>query len=226
MTLVSHAIAQNGGQGTQGSQTQAAFRFALMQDHIRELGVAHGISEDVKAQQAAARNSGAPPSDGQATYAAVVTRKAQSIETSIATLKAIDLGPPDQRLIQGLIQLYAQDEAFYREVAGIFDFEIKNPGSQSPNAKNMEHDTGMILQIDHAIWNATPVLFSMLVNKQASAAPHKGRLQITRAQREQLIAQIDQAIGPNPDLADPTSVPAAGAYLKSNLQDDYLASDE
>ncbi|HVZ27172.1 MAG TPA: hypothetical protein VG798_00815 [Rhizomicrobium sp.] len=219
---MAHAQSPNGT--AQAEQTSA--RFAVVQDYIRELAVAHQISEDSKARMAESKAGGGPAVASMSDNANFMARKVQSLETSANLLKPINLGPPDQRMLQGLQQLYEQDESAYQEMAGMFDFFSKNPGKNPPNIGKFDQDMRVILQIDHGMWGAAPILFSFLVDMGAAAAPHKGRLRISKAQRQELIDQTDQAFGPNPDPADPTGVSGAAIILKNGLKGDFLASDE
>jgi len=206
------------------AQSTSANRMALVQDFIRGLGVSHEITEAFKSQSTNQNSGGAPLS--RASTGSLMSRKAGSLGTSIAALNLIHLDSPDDAQVQGLIKLYEQDKSLYEEVAGIFEAVGTNPGSPPANAANINQDSVLILQIDHAILNLTPAVFSFLVDKQGVAPGHMGRLLITKAQRQQLFDQIDMSFGLIPDASDRTGVPAAATFLKSSLQKDFLASDE
>jgi hypothetical protein len=199
------------------AQSTSANRIGLVQDFIRGLGVSHEITEAFKAQSAN-QNGGGTPLSRPST---LLSRKAGSLGTSVAALNSIHLEPPDDALVQGLIKLYQQDKSLYEEVAG-----ISEAVSPPANAANIDRDSVLILQIDHVILNLTPAVFSILVDKQGVAPGHMGRLFITKAQRQQLVDQLEMTFGLNPDASDPTGVPAAAIFLKSSLQKDFLATDE
>jgi hypothetical protein len=193
------------------AQSTSASRMALVQDFIRGLVVSHEIKE----------GANAPAADRLSALSSGMSRKAESLGISVSALKSIHLGAPDDAQVQALIRLCEQDKSLYEDAAGILA-----AGGKSPNVANMDRDTILILQIDRAILNMTPAVFSFLVNKESAAQGHMGRLFIPQAQRQQLIDQLDMAFGSNPDASDRTGVSGAAIFLKSSLQKDFLASDE
>jgi hypothetical protein len=80
--------------------------------------------------------------------------------------------------------------------------------------------------IDKALFEASPLVFTTLVSVKPDSKGRTSHLIITKAERADLIEQIDTDFGSKLDAQRPNYVVAAALILRDGLQKDYKSSDD
>jgi hypothetical protein len=80
--------------------------------------------------------------------------------------------------------------------------------------------------IDKTLFEATPVIFTTLIDMRPDSQGHASHLLITKAEREDLIKTIDTDFGPKLDDKNANFTISSAWVLKAGLQKDFKSSDD
>jgi len=80
--------------------------------------------------------------------------------------------------------------------------------------------------VDHALIDASPIIFATLIDMKEDSKGHASHLIITKAQREKLIADITTRFGAKLDQKDQNPTVRAASVIKGYLLKDHKCSDD
>lgn len=195
-------------------------RMAVAHDYVRYLTVNHQAAAAVEAGRAdATKNAGKGTDADRVALLAALAKRGDNLGRSVAALSALHPGPSETDFVKNLKDLYAQDKGFYDELNRVANLA---PGAATPNdAAIFERDTGLVLQIDHALLTVS----YMIVLSLADPAGDAKHLRIAKADRDALVTELDSGFGPAPYKLDETNVPSAAAFLRKNLAEDFKVAE-
>jgi hypothetical protein len=157
------------------------------------------------------------------------TRMQFELRAQIAALKDMHLNPPFEELIAALTDFDRQKVALYQKLVDISSAFI---GSPKPGvdydklAAEVPKTRAALDYIDQSVFEATPLVFAMLIDQKADSKNHVSHLNITKAERAQLLSDIATSFGSKLDQNDTTYIVSAASLLKANLLKDFKSSDE
>jgi hypothetical protein len=159
------------------------------------------------------------------------TRMDIELKGDIATLKGMRLNPPYDKLIPGIVDFYATEDEAFRKLMEISSTMAAGPkpgvdypklGAEIPKLR------ARIDYIEQSLFEAvSPVIFLSLVDQKPDSENRVSHLLITKAERTQLIDQIDSSLGLKFDQKEFSYQVGGAKLLKEGLVGKgYKASDE
>jgi hypothetical protein len=79
---------------------------------------------------------------------------------------------------------------------------------------------------DQTLFQATPLVFGMLIDERPDSKNHASHLLITKAERSELLRSLDAAFGQKLDDKKPNYVVGSAALLKAFLSKNFKCADE
>jgi len=171
-----------------------AYNFVL--EYIRELGA----MERIRAE--AAQDLKAKDANALADCIRSSTSFQLELNTAIAVLTPMKLNAPVEDLIPQVIEFYKLKVALFRRQSDMCSEFMAGP---RPNldygklAADMPKITAHLERIDHALFQATPLVFASLIDQRPDLQNHLSHLVITKAQRDALVRGLRVPIGNKSD---------------------------
>lgn len=204
--------------------TQETTHLAFVTEYVRELSAI----EDIRASGA----QSVAQDRGDEVFTSAIysfTRMQLELRAQSNILKGMRLNPPFETVIPFLTQSYAHKVELYQRLIDISSAQIGGPkpgvdysklGAEMPKVRAALDDT------DHSLFEITPMIFAMLVDRKADSHNHASHLIITRQEREQLLNTINADFGSKLDQKDPSYQVGAAVILKAGLLKDFKSSDD
>ena len=157
------------------------------------------------------------------------TRMQYELKTRINMLKDMHLNPPFEKLIPTLTNSYTDEVESFQKLIGFSSAMIGGPKPGVDYAKITAETPKVrarLEYIDHGLFETvTPVVFLTLVDRKADSHNQASHLIITRAERAQLLDEINTDFGSKLDQKDPSYEVGAAVILKAGLLKDQPSDD-
>jgi hypothetical protein len=156
------------------------------------------------------------------------TRMQLELRTQINILKGMRLNPPFETIIPDLTAFYTSKVELYQRLIDISSAFIGGPKpgiDYGKLAAEMPQVSAKLDDIDHSLFEITPLIFFTLVDQKTDAQNHVSHLIITRVERAQLLSDITTDFGSKLDQKDPSLQVATAVVFKSTLLG-YKSSDD
>ena len=112
-------------------------------------------------------------------------------------------------------------------IAKIFLDPVPKPGvDYSKMAARMPEITATLEYIDESIFQSMVLVFALLIDEKPDSEGHMSHLNITKAQRQKLIDNINVLFGESLDKQNKNWTVSSAALLKSYLLKDYKCIDQ
>jgi hypothetical protein len=150
------------------------------------------------------------------------------LRTQINILKGMHLDPPFETIIPDLTVFYTRKVELYQRIIDISSAFIGGPKpgiDYGKLAAEMPQVSAKLDDIDHSLFEITPLIFFTLVDQKTDTQNHVSHLIITRVERAQLLSDITTDFGSKLDQKDPSLQVATAVVFKSTLLD-YKSSDD
>jgi len=225
MLLLSILVAHNADAITEEKETP---HYDVVVEYIRSLGAIHSIQQSALKQQQGEKdvdNMAKKMMDSIRTF----TRLKLELNTSIKILEGMTLKEPFDELIPQTIYLYRQKIKLFDEInqiSKLFIDKIPKPGVDfSVIHSRMPEITAGVDYIDANIFRLMDLVFGLLIDDKPDAEGHMSHLNITTAQRQRLISNIDVLFGESLNQKEQNWTIMSAALLKAYLQKDYTCID-
>lgn len=224
-TKSSHSIAALKKQGD-SRDAKAQANLAFVTEYVRELSAIEAIR--ASSEQDLAQGS---PSDKFSKTIYGSTRMQLELKLDVSSLKGMRLYPPFEKLVPSIVGFYERKIELYQRLRDISSAFIGGPKpgvDYGKLAAEVPQLSAQLDYIDNALLEATPLIFDTLVNSKADSQDHVSHLIITRAQRAQLLSEINIDFGSKLDEneKDRSAQVGAAMVLKAGLLKDFKSSDD
>jgi hypothetical protein len=209
------------------SYAQETSHLAFVSEYVRELGAIESIrataEQEIKEKgsnqlASAIRNS---------------TRVQLELRAEIGMLSGMNLNPPSEDLIKNIIDIYMEKIELHQQIIDIASELIAGRiAGPKPNVDygkmpaQMPKITASLEYLDHSMFEVTALVFITLIDPKADSQGHVNHLVITKAERQQLIGEINSLFGSKLDKKNQNYIVGSASILRSILQKDYKSSDE
>jgi hypothetical protein len=209
------------------AQTKDTPHYDVVAEYIRSLGAIHKIQQTANNEnQENKDNARKKLMDGIRNG----TRFKLELNLSISALKRMNLNKPFETLIPNTIYFYNQKKELFEEVVNIsksfVDAVPKPDVDYAKMVARMPEITAQIEYIDESIFQSMVLVFALLIDDKPDKDGHMSRLNITKAQREKLIDNINGLFGESLNKNNKTWTVSSAALLKAYLLKDYKCVDE
>ncbi len=158
------------------------------------------------------------------------TRMILELKSQTRILSAMHLSKPYDVLIPSVAGLYKQKIALFERLLETDRTMLEGPKSgvdYSKLAAELPELRAKIDDVDHTLFDATPLVFMSLVNPRPDSQDHVSHLVITCAERTQLIVQMNASFGDKLNQKNqPYGVSSATVLRDALLTKGYKCSDE
>jgi hypothetical protein len=157
------------------------------------------------------------------------TRMQLELRLDVNILKKMRLYPPYEKLVPSTVLFYERKIELYQRLIDISNAFISGPKPGIDYDKLVAEQPQLTAQLDHidnALLNAIPLIFGTLVDSKADSQNHCTHLLITRAERAQLLGEIDTDFGSKLDEKDKSFQVGAAVVLKAGLLKDFKSADD
>jgi hypothetical protein len=155
------------------------------------------------------------------------TRFQLELQSQVGTLRDMQLNPPFNDLPSSLAAFDEKKIELYKKMSEGCEAMISGPkpgidyGAIAAQAPKL---TATLDYIDHAIFEATPLVFGTLIDPAPDATNHMSKLIITATERKKLIADINSYFGAKLEQKDQPWLVSAAWVLRGYLLKDYTPS--
>jgi hypothetical protein len=150
--------------------------------------------------------------------------------SQIRMLSGMNLTEPFKTLIPSITGFYEEKIKLWQrmgEIGSYFTGSGPKAGIDYDKvAAEMPELRARLEYIDQALFQATPVVFSTLIDMKADSQHHANHLMITKAERADLIDYINTAFGKKIGMKNPNYTVGAARVLRDGLLKDFKCSDE
>ncbi|HXW25256.1 MAG TPA: hypothetical protein VEK73_10945 [Xanthobacteraceae bacterium] len=197
---------------------------AFVSEYVRELGA------NEKMREQGERELAEPNADQLAVSIRSSTRIVMELSAQIGILKGTTLNEPFDKLPQNIADFYKYKIDAHQQLIDIATAMMAGPkpgvdyGAMAARAPKL---TAMVEYVDRAIFEATPMIFGTLIDKNPDKDGHMSRLNITRAQRDELIRKLQISFGKKMDQKDQNYLVSSASVLRDYLsKKGYKCSDD
>jgi hypothetical protein len=209
---------------TFGAEKPETPHFVFVTEYVRELSAI----ETIRASAEQALKQGAEDE----VFSNVVytsTRVQLELRAQIKMLKGMRLNPPFEEIITDLTAFYAHKIELYRRLSEIGSTFIAGPKpgvDYGKLAAEMPPVRAALDDVDHSLFEASPLIFATLIDGKADSKDHVSHLIITKAERAKLLSDITTEFGSKLDQKDQSFTVSAASVLKAYLLKDFKSSDD
>ena len=205
---------------------KAQASLAFVTEYVRELSAIENIRDS--SEQSLMQGS---PSDKFSNMIYGSTRMQLELRLDVNILKKMRLYPPFEKLVPSIVGFYERKIEIYQRLIDISNAFIGGPKrgvDYGKLAAEVPQLSAQLDYIDNALLEATPLIFWILVDSKADSQNHASHLIITRAQRAQLLSEInsDFASKLDEDEKDRSIQVGAAMVLRAGLLKDFKSSDD
>jgi hypothetical protein len=192
-------------------------------EYIRELAATQEIRDTAERDLA---------QDPQAVFSNCIhssTLMQLELGSQVSQLKQMRLDEPFGKLIPNIIGLYEDKIELWHQMIDICSAFVAGPkpnvdygqlGADMPKVRaNLDF-------IDKGLFDATPLIFTTLIDMKPDSHGHASHLLITKAEREDLIKTIDTDFGSKLDDKGANYTVSSAWVLKEGLKKDFKSSDD
>ena len=201
--------------------------YDVVAEYIRSLGAIHRIQQTASKEFEDDKDN---PTKKMMDAIRSGTRFKLELSSSIGALKRMTLKKPFDTLIPNTIFFYKKKMELYEEVIKIsknFVDTVPKPGvDYSKMTARMPEITASLEYIDESIFQSMVLVFALLVDEKPDSEGHMSHLNITKAQRQKLIDNINGLFGESLDKENKNWTVSSASLLKTWLLKDYKCIDE
>ena len=157
------------------------------------------------------------------------TRFKLELSSSIGMLKRMTLKKPFEELIPNTISAYKTKMELHEELIKTSQRFLDGPKpgvDYSKMAAIMPEITATMEYIDESIFQSMVLVFALLIDQKPDNEGHMSHLNITKAQRQKLIDNINGLFGESLDKKNQNRTVSSASLLKAYLLKDYKCIDE
>lgn len=139
------------------------------------------------------------------------------------------LNSPYDDLIPNLTAFYQRKIILHQRLIDIGSVFLAGPKpgvDYGKLAANMSKIRAELEYVDKALFEATPLIFSTLIDTRADSKNHASHLIVTKAEREKLIGDLNFHFGEKLDQKEQNFTVSSASVLRGYLLKDYKCSDE
>jgi hypothetical protein len=137
--------------------------------------------------------------------------------------------PPFETLIPHLTAFDEHKIKLHQRLIEIYSDFVGGPKpgvDYSKLAAEMPKVRAELEYVDHAIFEATPLVFMTLIDMKPDSKNHVNHLIITKAERAKLLESLTDRFGSKLDQKDQNFIVSGASVLKAYLLKDFKSSDE
>lgn len=193
-------------------------------EYLRELAAIESIRENSTPDE--------NTNDPNSTFAEVIhtgTLMQLELKSQIGMLKQMRLDDPFNKLIPGIIEFYKDKIDLWQQLIGISSDFVGGPKASVDYGKlstEVPKVRARLEYVDQSLLKAMPAIFMTLIDQKSDSKGHTSHLLITRAERDDLIKQIETDFGSKLEADHQDYEVSGGSILKAGLQKDFKCSDE
>ncbi len=198
--------------------------FDVVSEYVRSLGTIHNL-------QVLAAKENEQDKDPIAKLMSGIrssTRMKLELTTSISAFKRMTLKEPFETLLPTTITWYERKVELHDGIILIARTILSGkPGvDYAALDARMPGITALMEFADESIFKSMVLVFALLIDMKPDEKGHMSHLNITKAQRQALINNINTYFGSSLDKKDKNWTVSSAAVLKTWLQKDYKCLDE
>jgi hypothetical protein len=197
---------------------------AFVTEYIRELAAIENIRASAEKEQKQSKK-GEEFSNG--IHASTLIQL--ELHSQVAMLKDMRLNPPFDDLIPSITGFYEQKIELHQQLIDISSQFIAGPKpgvDYGKLASEMPKIRAALEYIDHALFEAAPLVFATLIDPKPDSKNHASHLVITKAERAKLISDITAHFGAKLEQKDQNFTVGAASVLKAYFLKDFKCSDD
>lgn len=198
---------------------------AFVKEYIRELTA----DEDINVT-AAKELSEAKTPDEQFSTGIYVSRSRQiELRSQIGMLKSMRLDPPYETLIPGLTAFYRQEIELNQSLIDLsskFLAEPKPGVDYQALAAKLPQLRAELEATQKAVFEATPLIFMVLIDMKADSQGHASHLIITKQEKSDLQGNLEILLKDQPEHGDHDYYISAAMVLRDAFLKGYKCADE
>jgi hypothetical protein len=204
--------------------------YDVVAEYIRSLGTIHNLQQTSVKEFQSDNNADNPPVAKMMSAIRNSTRMKLELKYSITTIKGMKLNKPFETLLPTTIEFYKEKVKLHDElieIAKIFLVDKPKPGiDYSKMAARMPEITATLEYLDESIFKTMVLVFALLIDEKPDNEGHMSHLNITKAQRQKLIDNINGYFGESLDKQNKNWTVSSAALLRLYLLKDYKCTDE
>ena len=197
---------------------------AFVTEYVRELGA----NEQLRAL--AEKDVTEPGSDSNAAIIRSSTRNILELNAEIAALKEMKLDEHFASVPEAIAAFYEKKIDVYQQMIKLAKAFISGPkpnvdyGAMVAEAPKL---TTAMQYIDHSLFQATPLVFAMLIADKPDGQGRMSRLRITRAERDHLLQSLQISFGAKMNNDDQNYIVGSATVLRDYLsKKGYKCADD
>lgn len=223
--LIGMALALGGSLAV--AQAVQTSRLEFVNEYVRELGANESMRE------LAAKEMAEAVTDKNSANSAIIrtsTRIILELNTQIAALESMTLDGRFAGVPKTLADFYQRKIAVYKQMRAMAQAFMSGPkpgvdyGAMAATAPEL---TATIEYIDQSLFKATPLVFAALIADKPDNQGHMSRLRITRAERDELLRDLQIEFGAKMESAEQNPTVSSATVLRNYLsKKGYKCSDD
>lgn len=202
--------------------------FELFSEYVRELGELWSVQQKVDQEMAEDKGTNDPVNRQLMTSIRHSTRMSLILQTNISVLGKMRLTrKPHEKTLGLLIGLYKQKLRLhddFSKIASSFVGEPKPGVDYGEMAAKLPKLNAMLENVDQTLFQTSALMFMSLIDMKEDSQKRANHLLISRAQRDELVREIDNAFGANLGN-DKRYVASTASLIKEKLLE-FQTSDE
>lgn len=204
--------------------------YDVVSEYIRSLGAIHRIQQIATKELKEDEMSANPEISKLMSGIRSSTRIKLELNASIGALEGMSLKNPFDTLIPTTITWYRRKIELHNEIISISQMFIggvpKAGVDYSKLTARMPEISATLEYIDESIFQMMVLVFALLIDEKPDNQGHMSHLNITKAQRQKLVDNINGLFGSSLDKKDKNWTVSSAALLKACLLKDYKCTDE
>lgn len=196
---------------------------AFVSEYIRQLAATENLREDGE------RELKQDPKAMFTTFIHTGTLFQLELGSQIAMLKDMRLKAPYDDLIPTITGFYEAKITLWQKIIDSSSAFVAGPKSgvdYDKLATEVPQVRARLEFIDKSLFEATPLVFSTLINQKPDSKNHTSHLIITKAERSKLIHDLKIDFGAKLDQKNPNYTVGAARVLRDYLLKDFKSSDD
>jgi hypothetical protein len=159
------------------------------------------------------------------------TRMVLELQTQIAMLKSLNLGDTNhsQELVGNIIEIDNQKISLWHRMGGIAGSLMAGPDPGTDYAKlsaEMPEINAQLEFLDKTLFQATPLVFAVLISPTPDKEGHMSRLIITKEERDHLIGSLNSYFGDKLHEDNQNYIVSSAQLLIEFFNKGYECTDE
>lgn len=217
------------GIGNAGEKEKDTPHYDVVKEYIRSLGAIHNIQQTAEREFQDDKRKEDKAIGKMMSVIRSSTRLKLELRASIGALEGIKLKEPFETLLPTTIYKYKQKIELHDEIITIAKAFLSGPQPGADYSKmtgRMPEITATLEYIDESIFQSMVLVFALLIDEKPDSQGHMSHLNITKAERQKLIDNINSSFGESLNKKNKNWTVSSAALLKAYLLKDYKCKDE